>query len=502
MKLSIAFRAAAILLGLSLWTATAADKPNIVYVLCDDLGYGDVHCLNPERGRIATPNIDRLATQGMVFTDAHSGSSVCTPTRYGVMTGRYAWRTHLQNGVLGGESPPLIAADRLTVPALLTSAGYRTACIGKWHLGMEWPKDKQAFGGIDWTKPIAHGPVARGFDVYYGISASLDMPPYVWIDQDRPTAPGTVEKQWLRKGPAAADFEVVDVLPGLVDKASAFIRTSAGAPFFLYLPLNSPHTPIVPTKAWQGKSGLGDYGDFVMQTDDALGQILKALDEAGVASNTLVIFTSDNGCSPAAGIDKLEAQGHFPSAAMRGHKADIWDGGHRVPFIARWPAVVKPGTRTDRLTCLTDLMATCAEIAGAKLPDNAGEDSVSFAGVLGTGKGVRDPVVHHSISGRFAIRDGQWKLALCSGSAGWSLPKDPAAEGQQVPAVQLFDLATDPGEQKNLQDQHPDIVARLKKQLEKYVAEGRSTPGVAQKNDVTVDILKTTPRDKGRRPKK
>ena len=277
----------------------------------------------------------------MIFTDAHSSSSVCTPTRYGILTGRYNWRTRLQSGVLNGYSEPLIAKDRLTVPAFLKQHGYTTACIGKWHLGMDIPKGQP-------SPAIADGPTTRGFDSYFGISASLDMPPFAFIENDRFTEPLTTTKKWQRSGPAAASFEAVDVLPTFTRKAVEFIGTQAktGKPFFLYMPLNSPHTPIVPSKEWQGKSGLGAYGDFVMETDWAVGEVLAALDKAGVGGNTLVILTSDNGCSKAAGIPALQAKGHHPSADMRGSKADIFDGGHRIPFIARWPDRTKAGSRS------------------------------------------------------------------------------------------------------------------------------------------------------------
>jgi arylsulfatase A-like enzyme len=387
--------------------------------------------------------------------------------------------------VQGGYDKPLIAPDRLTVPALLRQHGYATACIGKWHLGMEIPKK----GG---NGPIGQGPVTRGFDYYFGISASLDMPPFAFIDNDQFTQAPTATKTWGRSGPAAPDFEAVDVLPTLARKAVEYIgaRAAEGKPFFVYLPLASPHTPIVPTKEWRGKSGLGAYGDFVMETDAALGEVLAALDKNGITENTLVIFTSDNGCSPAAGVDKLEKQGHYPSADRRGYKADIWDGGHHIPFIARWPAKIKPGTRSDQLICLIDLMATCAEILGAKLPDNAGEDSVSILPVLtGTAdKPVREAVVHHSINGRFAIRQGKWKLELCSGSGGWSSPKDGAAG---LPPLQLYDMTQDVGERKNVEAEHPDVVAHLTSLLEQYVADGRSTPGAKQANDVKVNLVKT-----------
>ena len=386
-------------------------KPNIVFILCDDLGYGDVQCLNPKRGKIATPHIGTLAAQGMIFTDAHTSSSVCTPARYALLTGRYNWRTHLQSGVLNGFSSPLIAADRLTVAGFLKQQGYTTACIGKWHLGMGLPKGEP-------SPKIADGPTTRGFDSYFGIAASLDMPPFAFIENDRFTEPLTTTKKWQRSGPAAASFEAVDVLPAFTTKAVEWISTQAkaGKPFFLYLPLNAPHTPIVPGKEWQGKSGISSYADFVMQTDWAVGEVMAALEKAAVDRNTLVIFTSDNGCSPAARIPDLQAKGHYPNGDLRGMKADVFDGGHRVPFIVRWPDRVKTGSRSDQTICLTDLMATCADILGTKLPDNAGEDSVSILpALLGKDQApLHDAVVHHSIRGSFAIRQGHWKLRLCS----------------------------------------------------------------------------------------
>jgi arylsulfatase A len=481
--------------------ARGADKPNVLYILCDDLGFGDVQALNP-KGKIKTPNVDRLAKEGMIFTDAHSGSSVCTPTRYGILTGRYSWRSHLQNGVLGGYSEPLIAQGRMTVPSMLREQGYTTACIGKWHLGLDWQrksggdeKIKKGEGGnIDYAKPFANGPVTLGFDSYFGISASLDMPPFVWLVNDRAEKIPTVEKKWLRSGPAAEDFDAADVLPRLTKETCDFLakRKPSDKPFFVYLALASPHTPIVPTKEWQGKSGISPYADFVMQTDDAVGQILRALDESKLAENTLIVFTSDNGCSPAADIPALEKVGHDHAAGRRGHKADIWDGGHRVPFVVRWPAKVAAGTRNDDVICLTDLMATCAEITGAKIPDNAGEDSSSFLpALLGKPmKPAREAVIHHSIGGKFALRQGDWKLELCPGSGGWSSPKDDAAKKQGLPDVQLYNMKDDSAEAANKQADAAERIAAMTKLLEKYVADGRSTPGAPQKNDVAIDIWK------------
>jgi arylsulfatase A-like enzyme len=481
--------------------AGSRSTPNIVFILADDLGYGDVKCLNPE-GKIATPNLDRLAAGGMICTDAHSSSSVCTPTRYGILTGRYNWRSALKSGVLGGLSRRLIEPGRLTVPALLKQKGYATACIGKWHLGMDWPLKDGGFATdypdgwqVDYTRPIQNGPTAVGFDYFFGISASLDMPPYVFIENDRATAVPTVEKTWIRKGPAAAEFEALDVLPTLTRKAVNYIgeraaAAKAGTPFFLYLPLNAPHTPILPTAEWQGKSGLNAYGDFVLQVDAAVGQILRTLDERGLAENTLVVFTSDNGCSPAAKIDEMVAKGHDPSYHFRGHKADIFDGGHRIPFLVRWPARIKAGSTSDQLICLTDLMATCTEIVGAKLPDNAGEDSVSLLpAFLGQAdKPLREAVVHHSINGSFSIREGRWKLELCPDSGGWSAPRPGSPAAKKLTPVQLYDLSRDIGEETNVQEQHPDVVQRLTGLLEKYVADGRSTPGALQPNTGEVDI--------------
>ncbi|MDX2036283.1 MAG: arylsulfatase [Isosphaeraceae bacterium] len=452
----------------------AADNPNLVVILADDLGYGDVQRLNPDRGKIKTPNLDKLAAQGMTFTDAHSGSSVCTPTRYGLLTGRYAWRTRLQSGVLDNYVEPLIAEGRLTLPRLLQQKGYHTACVGKWHLGFtiaERGEDggkKQKLNGAPVGSITRDGPTTRGFDHFFGFHHARMM------------------KSVFEDGRATQLVEPVDMLPLLARRASAYVadRAKTGKPFFLYLPLSAPHTPIVPSKDWKGRSGLGDYGDFVMETDWAVGEVLASLEDAGVANDTLVVFTSDNGCSPAADTTALEKQGHFASAGFRGYKADVWDGGHRVPFIVRWPGVVKPDSRSDRLICLTDMLATFADIVGAKLPAAAGEDSVSFLPeLLGKPGAGRAAVVHHSIEGRFAIRDGKWKLCLCAGSGGWS-------KGGGTESPQLYDMAADPGETKNLAAARPEVVTRLTNLLESFVSEGRSTPGETQKNDVDVKIHK------------
>jgi arylsulfatase A-like enzyme len=320
------------------------------------------------------------------------------------------------------------------------------------------------------------------------------MPPFAFIENNRFTEPLTTTKTWLRPGPAAAGFEAVDVLPTLTRKAVEFVgqQAKAGQPFFLYMPLNSPHTPIVPSEQWRGKSGIGDYGDFVMQTDWAVGEVLAALDRAGVADNTLVIFTSDNGCSTAADIPDLQAQGHFPSADLRGSKADIFDGGHRLPFFARWPGKVIAGTKSDQTICHADLMATCADILGVDLPETAGEDSVSILpALLGAAAApLHEAVVHHSINGSFAIRQGQWKLVLCSDSGGWSDPKPGSAEAKNLPNTQLYDLDADLAESRNVQADHPEVVERLTRLLERIIADGRSTPGAKQPNDAEIKIRK------------
>jgi arylsulfatase A-like enzyme len=485
----------------------ASEKPNIIYILTDDLGYGDVQALNPEHGKIPTPGMDQLAKQGMVFTDAHTSSSVCTPTRYGVMTGRYNWRSRLQRAVLHGLDQPLIPTNRLTVASLLKEQGYNTAMIGKWHLGLGLvtPEGKPTSGkgtptnnSVDWKARITGGPVDLGFESWYGIAASLDMAPYIYINDDHFDGEATAVKEFYanRKGPAEPDFEAVEVLDTLTEKSTEYIaKQTKDAPFFMYIPLPSPHTPLVPSPKWQGKSELGVYGDYVMNTDDVIAQITAAVDAAGLGDNTMIIVTSDNGCSKVCdgsrgskgGVEFLKKKGHYPNGQYRGSKSDIWDGGHRVPFIVRWPAVVKAGSQSDELICLTDLMATCAELTGATLPDNAGEDSVSFAPAL---KGesmvsTRKGVVHHSVGGLFAYREGKWKIMLTSGSGGWTNEK----MKDDSPA-QLYDMDADPGEQNNLYKTHPEVFKRLIAQLESDVARGRSTAGIDQKNDVEVDFLK------------
>jgi arylsulfatase A-like enzyme len=463
--------------------------PNIIIVLADDLGYGDVGAFNPE-SKIPTPALDSIARTGMVFTDAHSSSSVCTPTRYSLLTGRYNWRSTLKSGVLWGNSPALIPKDRMTLASLLKQSGYHTAFIGKWHLGWEWAKDES--GEIDFSKPIQNGPNSLGFDYAYGHIASLDIPPYVYVENDQPTAVPTEKtankdyQGFWREGLTAPDFVHEEVTPNLFHRSIQYIQEQAGkpTPFFLYLALPSPHTPILPTEDWQGQSSLNPYGDFVMMIDHYMGQLDATLQASGISENTLLIFTSDNGCSPRAQLEELAKKGHHPSHIYRGHKADIYEGGHRVPFIAKWPTGIPADSRTSQTICLTDLMATAADLTGQVLPDDAGEDSYSLLSLFQREADYeRTATVHHSIEGEFAIRQGDWKLALCPGSGGWSAPSPFDEDTDTLPPFQLYNLAEDPGEQHNLIDRHPETADSLRNLLVQYIEQGRSTPGPPQSNE-------------------
>ena len=466
-------------------------KPNIVYILADDMGYGDVSCLNAQ-SKIRTENLDKISRGGMIFKDAHSSSAVCTPSRYSILTGRYNWRSRLKQGVLLGYDAPLIEAGRMTVASFLRSNGYKTACVGKWHLGWSWAKNGRAEEDVDFSRPIKDGPTSFGFDYFYGISASLDMPPYVYVENNTATAvpdrviPENKGKGYWREGVIAPDFKHAEVLPKLAEKAVRFIDASAGGqePFFLYFALPAPHTPILPAPAFAGKSGTNEYGDFCLQVDHVAGQIAEALERNHIAENTILVFTADNGCSPSADMEELALKGHRPSHIFRGHKADIYEGGHRIPLIVRWPREIAAGSESGETVCLADLMATCAELLGVRLPDNAGEDSISNLSAWhgrSTGATLREATVHHSIDGSFSIRQGRWKLELCPGSGGWSYPR-PGKECDNLPPIQLYDLEADPGEKRNVFSENPGVVARLAEILRKYVLEGRSTPGAPQPN--------------------
>jgi arylsulfatase A-like enzyme len=460
-------------IGLLLLAVTGAQAlPNIVYILADDLGIGDVSGYNPA-SKVATPALDGLMREGMRFTDAHSGSSVCTPTRYGILTGRYCWRSKLKSGVLDAKSPRLIEDGRLTVAGLLKQKGYATACIGKWHLGLDWADPK------DWSKGFANGPRAVGFEYYFGIPASLDMEDYAYLEADKVVqAPTDSIKAsgwpaFYRGGKIAPGFKHEEVLPNVTAKAVAWLQDRKAAPaqpFFLYLALPSPHTPHVPNAAFKGKSQAGARGDYVAETDWAVGQVLKALDSLGFSGNTLLIAASDNGAH-----DKTFRQyGHSPHMGFRGEKADIFEAGHHIPFVVRWPRVVRANSASAEVICLTDFLATAAAVVSVPLPDNAGEDSYSLLPVLlgSTLKGpLREATVHHSSAGTFAIRKGDWKLALDNmGSGGFTVPVTVKGPGT------LFDMAKNPGED-SLKDQYaaqPGVVKELRALLAKYQAEGRS----------------------------
>jgi len=489
--------------------ATRAEKssPNVVLILADDLGIGDVQCYNPDRGKIPTPNIDQLAADGMRFTDAHSSSAVCSPSRYTLLTGRYHWRTRLQRGIVELWEPPLIAPQRLTVAGLAKRRGYQTACIGKWHLGWDWgitAGQRKFFGNFGpeagagrgpsdpelatwkevFSKPLGGGPLAAGFDRYFGADVP-NWPPYCFIEDHQTVGvpDSFLPRDMVRKGlashqgPALAGWKFEPILPALGERASAFIRDCAqrSKPFFLYFPLTVPHTPLSVNEPWRGKSRLDrDVADLVMEMDDVVGKVLSSLNSAGVASNTLVIFTSDNGFAPVAGNRELESKGHFPSGPYRGYKFDPWEGGHRVPFIVRWPGVVQPGASCEALIHHADLMATLAAVWEVTLPEDAAEDSFNILPLL---KGSRGKARKHAVSCAFngapTLRQDEWKL-VC------------APDERLGTRVHLFNLKNDPAETKNLATAQPDRVRKMRAALDGIIDSGRSARGKRQANDVEV----------------
>jgi len=481
--------------------------PNIIYILTDDLGYGDLTVNNPQ-AKTSTPNIDRLASQGIRFTDAHSTSAVCTPTRYGIMTGRYSWRTVMKSGVLNGYSLPLIDRERTTVASLLKRNGYTTGVVGKWHLGLGWAK-KSADGNetssrksadenrailegidpvtLDFTQPPTDGPLKHGFDYSFILPASLDMPPYCYLENDRLTTPltdqtpgsdpanGTTSAFW-RKGLMAQGFLFDQVTPTFTQKAISFItkQSDSGKPFFLYLPFPSPHTPWLPLKQYQGTSKAGEYGDFVNMVDAEVGKLLKALSDLHLDENTIVYFTSDNG--PFWRPNFIEQYDHHAASIYRGMKADAFEGGHRIPFIVRWPGKIKANTICTETINLTNLLATCSTIVGDKLANNEGEDSFSILPLLlGKEKDYVRPeaLIQHSSRGVFVVRQGDWKLILGLGSGGFSKPEVIQPKEGEAPG-QLFNLKEDPSETKDLYLQFPGKVAELTTILKKYQDSGRS----------------------------
>ncbi len=473
--------------------------PNIVFIFADDLGYGDVSCYNTE-SKIKTPNIDRLATQGVRFTDAHTSSGVCTPSRYSVLTGRYCWRSRLKKGVLGGYSGHLIEDGRMTVASLLQKYGYRTGCVGKWHLGWDWalkdgsynrelkPVSRKININIDYSKPVKNGPTVFGFDYSFCIPASLDIPPYVYLENDRVTAP--VERvaqkvtglKFRRSGPQANDFEHEECLPILTKKAIDFIeKSSKKEPFFLYFALTAPHTPVLPTKKFQGISRAGLYGDFVVMVDDVVGQIMQTLEKNGVADNTLLIFTSDNGPERHA-YPRIQEYHHYSMGKLRGVKRDLWEGGHRVPFIARWPNRIEPGRVCHEIIGTIDFMATVAAILGAKLPGNVAEDSYNILpALLGQkyARPIREAIILHSAHGEFAIRKGDWVYIDASSGDNSGEPEWFRKERGVIPhndSGELFNLNKDLPERVNLYAKYPKKVRELKALLEKYKRKKRSAP--------------------------
>ncbi len=461
------------------------NKPNIVYIMADDMGYGDPGCYGASL--IPTPNMDRVASEGMRFTDAHSSSAVCTPSRYGVLTGRYCWRTIRKRGVGGGFSLPLIDPARMTVGSLLKSEGYRTAAVGKWHVGLEWqPKEGAKIptpydgihpvhdmpwddtGIVDYTKPFLGGPTRLGFDYFFGIAGSLDMPPYAFLENDRTVGLPTVEKQpynaQQKKGFMTPGWRDEEVDTTFARKAAQWIEdthnSNSGEPFFLYLTPSAPHRPCMPPEEFKGASSAGPRGDMVHVVDWMVGKIDHKLEQLGIKDNTLLIITSDNGARP--GDVDGKTHGHMSCGDLRGYKGDIWEGGHREPFIVRWPGVVEPGSECSRAMCLTDLMATCADILGRPLPDRAGEDSCSFLSALkGDDSGeCREPVIHHSVAGFFSIRRDNWKAIFCLGSGGPSSPHNPEP-GEAGPRGQLYDIEKDWRETGNRWMDKSDVVEEM-----------------------------------------
>jgi len=494
-------------------------------MLADDLGIGDVACYGGDRCQTATPAMDSLARDGMLFSDAHSVASVCVPSRIAIMTGRYAWRfaRPSHSGPWGFLNPQL-PDGAFTIATMLKRAGYRTGYVGKWHLGtlMQTVDGKnQGLDNVDYDRPLRVGPNDFGFDYSFILPGSLDMYPYVFLRNGHFLGSVTAQKGWSafnRVGPAAEDFEDHAVLGTFAREAEEFVRRNArsadeGTPFFLYVALTSPHTPTSPSPQFVGRSRLGLYGDFVEETDATMGRVLKALEDHGLADNTLVIATSDHGAASYAGNVKkatpgqmrdLEVLGHYSSGIYRGYKFTVFEGGLRVPFLARWPAQIQAGSRCDRLVGLNDLSATLADIAGIDLAADEAVDSVSFLPLLEdpSAEGARETLVMQSPLA-FALRYRQWKLAFTPGSGArgqWGTRPDPArawgdalrsfgavpteADLRRPPFVQLFNLDRDIGETTSIASEHPAIVERLAGILDDSIARGRSTPGPDQPNDV------------------
>ena len=497
-----------LLLFLSLSHRVSANEhPNILFILADDLGYGDVSCYNP-RSKVQTPNLDRLAKEGLLFTDAHSPSTVCTPTRYSIMTGRMAFRLNYRGVFTGVGGPCLIEKERLTLPGMLKKQGYRTALSGKWHIGMTFfDKDGKAINRngleavrrVDYSRPVPDGPVHRGFDHFFGtVCCPTTDWLYAYMEGDRIPVPptGQVDKSKLpkhewsfdcRPGLVAPGFDLEEVDMVFLEKSLQFLDQHAKKiprkPFFLFHSLQAVHLPSFPGRDFKGKTGAGPHGDFIFEFDHVVGKLLQKLDELHLAKDTLVIVSSDNGPEVGTVINMRSKYQHDGARPWRGVKRDNWEGGHRVPMVARWPGRIKANTRTSQTVCLTDLMATCAAITGAKLPANAAEDSFNMLPVLlgKTTKPVRDHTLHQTISLALAIRKGDWKYLDHKGSGGnnyarGALRKFAIPDNAPDAPGQLYNLARDPGEKDNLAAGNPQLVKQLKATLEAFKASGRSAP--------------------------
>lgn len=486
-----------------------ASYPNIVILYADDMGYGDLGANNPD-SKIPTPNLDRLASEGMRFTDGHSSSGICTPSRYALLTGRHHWRDF--HGIVNAMGSTVFKPGQLTLPSMLKEKGYTTACIGKWHLGwdwdavkrpdaepsttLQWGKKVNVWGheDYDWSKSIPGGPLARGFDHYFGDTV-INFPPYCWIEDDKVVQapdstfiPGqhkavTKEGNWeLRPGPMLSDWDFYKVLPTLADKGVAWIKSQKDSeqPFFLYFPFPSPHAPIIPNDEFDGKSQAGPYGDLVYQTDHICGRILEALEESGKADNTIVIFTADNGPEHYA-YERDEKYDHWSSHPLRGSKRDIFEGGHHVPFIVKWPGLTKPGSVSSALISQTDIMATIANEVNYGLPSNSADDSFNFLPYLkgNSSNPPRDTMVHNTYKNAYALRQGDWVLINSKSGAQKKTPNE-WLEKHKTPAedepVGLYNLKEDIGQRVNLAAKNPEKVAQLKARLKEIRAGEHTAP--------------------------
>lgn len=494
-RLARGLLAAAALGGSAAAAASPAPPPNIVILYADDMGYGDLAVQNPD-SKIRTPHLDRLAREGMRFTDAHSSSGICTPSRYALLTGRFHWRKF--HGIVQSFGPPSFDAAELTLPELLRGRGYRTACIGKWHLGWDWdaikrpgakadPKTGYAPDAFDWSRPIPGGPLDHGFDSYFGDDVP-NFPPYAWFENDRVATPPTVplaltpktaEGAWeARPGPMVAGWDFHAVMPRLTERAEQFIASRRGQaqPFFLYFPFTSPHAPIVPSPEFAGKSQAGGYGDFMEQTDSTVGRVLAALAAHGFADNTLVIFSADNGPESYA-YPRIRNFGHRSAGPLRGLKRDLWEGGHRVPFLVRWPGRVPAGAVSPALVSQVDIMATLAAAVGAPLPAGTAHDSHNLLDVwTKNAPSPRRTIVHNTNANGYALRHDQWLYIASRTGAVTKVPDwfDPAhGYAPHTQPGELYDLSADLAQHRNLHAQLPEKVAELSALLAAVRAKGQ-----------------------------